>query len=117
MGVTYAEQVQEEESSEEEAPRQTQRGRNQAVESDDESEDDAGAGDDSMDVDGDLDESQDQVVKKMVRYALACEFQRKSIKRQEISEKGRETWLWLMLEVLTTVSDWEATSRRIQESV
>ncbi|PVH80197.1 MAGE-domain-containing protein [Cadophora sp. DSE1049] len=79
--------VQEEESSEEEAPRQTQRGRKQAIESDDESEDDAGPGDDSMDVDGDLDESQDQVVKKMVRYALACEFQRKSIKRQKISEK------------------------------
>ncbi|KAH7409632.1 MAGE family-domain-containing protein [Cadophora sp. MPI-SDFR-AT-0126] len=80
--------VQEEESSEEEAPRQTQRGRKQAVESDDDdSEDDAGPGDDEMDVDGDLDDSQDQVVKKMVRYALACEFQRKSIKRQEISEK------------------------------
>ncbi|KAH6710647.1 MAGE family-domain-containing protein [Leptodontidium sp. MPI-SDFR-AT-0119] len=80
--------VQQEESSEEEAPRQTQRGRKQAVESDDdESEEDAEPGDDTMEVDGDLDESQDQVVKKMVRYALACEFQRKSIKRQDISDK------------------------------
>ncbi|KAG4437479.1 hypothetical protein IFR05_007034 [Cadophora sp. M221] len=79
--------VQQEQSSEEEAPRQTQRGRKQAVESDDESEEDAEPGDDTMEVDGDLDESQDQVVKKMVRYALACEFQRKSIKRQDISDK------------------------------
>ncbi|KAL2069310.1 hypothetical protein VTL71DRAFT_15648 [Oculimacula yallundae] len=79
--------VQQEESSEEEAPRQTQRGRKRAAESDDESKDDAEPGDDAMDVDADLDEGQDQVVKKMVRYALACEFQRKSIKRQDISDK------------------------------
>ncbi|KAH7308802.1 MAGE family-domain-containing protein [Rhexocercosporidium sp. MPI-PUGE-AT-0058] len=82
--------VQQEETSEEEAPRQTQRERrHQAVESDDESEEeeDAQPEDDAMDVDGGLDESQDQVVKKMVRYALACEFQRKSIKRQDISDK------------------------------
>lgn len=66
-----------------------QRGKKRPVESDDEEEEEnAEPGDDSMDVD--LDESQDQVVKKMVRYALACEFQRKSIKRQEISDKG---WL------------------------
>jgi hypothetical protein len=33
-------------------------------------------------------ESQDQVVKKMVRYALACEYQRIPIKRTGIAEKG-----------------------------
>lgn len=86
--MTDISQVQQEESSDEEAPRQTQLGRKQAVESEDESEEDAEPGNDTMDVDGDIDESQDQVVKKMVRYALACEFQRKTIKRQDISDKG-----------------------------
>jgi hypothetical protein len=33
-------------------------------------------------------ETQDQVVKKMVRYALACEYQRLPIKRTGIAEKG-----------------------------
>jgi hypothetical protein len=39
-----------------------------------------------MEVDGEG--SQDQVVKKMVRYALACEYQRLPIKRAGIAEKG-----------------------------
>ena len=40
-----------------------------------------------MDVDGE--ESMDQAVKKLVRYALACEYQRITIKRTGISEKGQ----------------------------
>ena len=36
----------------------------------------------------DGEESQEQVVKKLVRYALACEFQRLPIRRAGISEKG-----------------------------
>jgi len=43
--------------------------------------------DESMDVDGDVD-SQDQLVKKLVRYALACEYQRVPIRRTGITEKG-----------------------------
>jgi len=34
-------------------------------------------------------ESQDQLVKKFVRYALACEYSRVPIKREGIREKGR----------------------------
>lgn len=41
-----------------------------------------------MDVDGDEADSQDQLVKKLVRYALACEYQRIPIKRANITEKG-----------------------------
>jgi hypothetical protein len=41
-----------------------------------------------MEVDGDEADSQDQVVKKLVRYALACEYQRMPIKRANITEKG-----------------------------
>lgn len=41
-----------------------------------------------MDVDGDGDDTQDQVVKRLVRYALACEYQRLPIKRANITEKG-----------------------------
>jgi hypothetical protein len=44
--------------------------------------------DDKMDVDGDEADSQEQVVKKLVRYALACEYQRMPIKRANITEKG-----------------------------
>jgi len=40
-----------------------------------------------MEVDGDEADSQDQVVKKLVRYALACEYQRMPIKRTNITEK------------------------------
>ncbi len=82
--VTNTSQVQAEESSEDEAP-QPQRRRRQ-VESEDESEEQPE--DDSMEVDGDIDDTQDQVVKKLVRYALACEFQRRTIKRADIAEKG-----------------------------
>jgi hypothetical protein len=39
-----------------------------------------------MEADG---EEEDQTVKKMVRYALACEYQRVTIKRTGISEKGQ----------------------------
>lgn len=39
-----------------------------------------------MDLDGD--DGHKQVVKKLVRYALACEFQRRTIRRADIAEKG-----------------------------
>ena len=45
-------------------------------------------GAEEMDVDGDEADSQEQVVKKLVRYALACEYQRIPIKRANITEKG-----------------------------
>jgi hypothetical protein len=42
-----------------------------------------------MDVDADADaDSQDQLVKKLVRYAMACEYQRMPIRRTGITEKG-----------------------------
>lgn len=59
--------------------------RNRAPVSDD-SEDDGEEQGDDMEVDGD--ENQGQIVKKLVRYALACEYQRQPIKRSGISEKG-----------------------------
>jgi hypothetical protein len=62
-----------------------QRRRRAPVSEDSEEDDEEQVGD--MDVDGG--ESQDQVVKKLVRYALACEYQRLPIKRSGISEKGQ----------------------------
>lgn len=53
---------------------------------DDSEDDDEEQGGDDMEVDGE--ESQDLAVKKLVRYALACEYQRLPIKRTGISEKG-----------------------------
>lgn len=41
-----------------------------------------------MEIDEDEADSQDQVVKKLVRYALGCEYQRMPIKRANITEKG-----------------------------
>jgi hypothetical protein len=77
----------EEDEEEEEQPNQrTQRGRARAPVSDDDSEDEAEDGEEmAVDVAGD---SQDQAVKKLVRYALACEFQRLAIRRTGIAEKG-----------------------------
>jgi hypothetical protein len=82
-------QVQEdEEESEEERTQSTQRNRRRAPPSEDESEEEVeeDAVDEEM-VDAEPD-SQDQIVKKLVRYALACEYQRTSIKRVGITEKG-----------------------------
>ncbi|KAF4632220.1 hypothetical protein G7Y89_g5906 [Cudoniella acicularis] len=83
--------VVEEEEEEEEDAQSTQHGRRHAPASEDESEEDGEEGGEedegeSMDVDGDQD-NPDQVVKKFVRYALACEFQRVTIKRAALKEK------------------------------
>ncbi|RDL41042.1 uncharacterized protein BP5553_01021 [Venustampulla echinocandica] len=77
------------EESEEEATQVTQRGPGRrAISENDSDAEDEEVGYDEMDLDGETD-SQDQVVKKLVRYALACEFQRVPIKRVGISEKGQ----------------------------
>jgi hypothetical protein len=79
--------AQEVEEDEEEQPTQrTQRGRPRAPVSDDDSEEEAEDGDETN-VDA-TEDSQDQAVKKLVRYALACEFQRMVIRRTGIAEKG-----------------------------
>jgi len=77
-----------EEEEEEEVMQSTQR-RRRAATPDDETDEEAEeeAGDDEMDVDEDPD-SQDQLVKKFVRYALACEYQRIPIRRTGISDNG-----------------------------
>ncbi|CAG8962015.1 hypothetical protein HYFRA_00014123, partial [Hymenoscyphus fraxineus] len=78
--------IEEESEEEDERPTQRARGRVQAADSDDESEEaEEGEGVDAGG-NGEAD-SQDQVVKKLVRYALACEFQRIPIKRTGISER------------------------------
>ena len=80
----------EEESEEEVRPQtqtQTQRRRRQPV-SEDESEEEADEDGDEEMADAEPN-SQDQVVKKLVRYALACEYQRTLIKRTGITEKGQ----------------------------
>lgn len=87
--------MQEEESEEEEERTQsTQRNRRRAPQSDEEDEEeqdeDDEAGEDEIDVDARPD-AQDQTVKKMVRYALACEYQRMPIRRTGITEKGVES--------------------------
>jgi melanoma-associated antigen len=73
--------------SEEERPQNTQRNRRRAPPSDDDSEDQDG--DEEMpDADADAEpNTQDQLVKKLVRYALACEYQRLPIRRTGITEK------------------------------
>jgi hypothetical protein len=83
-------QTQEESSEEEEEPRRpTKKNGRRVVQSEDETEEeDEEEGEEEMEVDPDAD-SQDQVVKKLVRYALACEYQRVPIKRTGITEKGR----------------------------
>ena len=65
----------------------TQRRRRAPVSDDESEEDDAEEEAPDEDMDGEAD-SQDQIVKKLVRYALACEYQRIPIKRIGISEKG-----------------------------
>lgn len=71
----------------------TQRGRRHAPVSDESDEEDVDEeGREEVDLDGDGD-NQNQVVKKLVRYALACEYQRLPIKRTGIAEKGQHLWV------------------------
>ncbi|KAF7880175.1 uncharacterized protein EAF01_012070 [Botrytis porri] len=82
-------QIREDEESGEETPRHTQQRHRPDPESEEEEED---GDDDEHDATGegmglDREESLDQVVKKLVRYALACEFQRLPITRTGIKEK------------------------------
>lgn len=81
-------QAQQEESSEEERPRNTQRrkGKQRASEDDEEEEEDEES-DNGMELDAGED-SQEQLTKKLIRYALACEYQRIPIRRAGITEKG-----------------------------
>ncbi len=104
--------VPEEESDSGEERRQTQtqstqRGRRRAPASEDDEDEDAEEEgeeeeEEAMDVDDAEPNPQDQVVKKLVRYALACEYQRVSIKRAGITEKGafsqcvRSQWLMII---------------------
>ncbi|TAQ85960.1 hypothetical protein B7494_g5727 [Chlorociboria aeruginascens] len=74
------------EESEEEIPQSTQRRRRVVSDESEEDDDVEGENGDGMDVDGEA-ESDEQVVKKFVRYALACEFSRQPITRVGIREK------------------------------
>ncbi|TGO47952.1 hypothetical protein BCON_0257g00140 [Botryotinia convoluta] len=89
LTANLSRQVREDEESEEEIPRNTQQRRRPDPKSEEEEED---GDDDEDDAAGegmglDREESLDQVVKKLVRYALACEFQRLPITRNGIKEK------------------------------
>lgn len=80
--------VEEDDSEEEEPTQSTQRRRRAPAEDASEEDDVEEEAGDEMEADGDEADSQDQVVKKLVRYALACEYQRMPIKRANITEKG-----------------------------
>ncbi|KAG0651572.1 hypothetical protein D0Z07_1727 [Hyphodiscus hymeniophilus] len=82
-----AEEEEEEEESEEEHTQNNKRRRRQPAEEESDEEEALEEVPEEMDVDGDEADSQDQVVKKLVRYALACEYQRVPIKRANITEK------------------------------
>ncbi|KAM3064796.1 hypothetical protein ACMFMF_011715 [Clarireedia jacksonii] len=71
-----------EDESEEELPQHRRRALSENTEEDED--------EDREDVDQSGEDSQDQVVKKLVRYALACEFQRLPITRTGIKEKGMQ---------------------------
>jgi hypothetical protein len=73
----------EEEESEEEMPQTQRQRRGPPSDDSDEEEEDNG---EEMDVEGQ--EGEEQLVKKFVRYVLACEYQRIPIRRAAVSEKG-----------------------------
>lgn len=82
----FANSRQRDDSDEDDSPRPRQRrNRNQ---SDDEDED--ASADESMEVDGgDTQQSADDILaKKLVRYALSCEYARVPLRRDGIKERG-----------------------------
>ncbi|PQE27035.1 MAGE family protein [Rutstroemia sp. NJR-2017a BBW] len=76
-------QIREDKESEEESSHNTQSRRRALSENSEEDGEEENEG-----IDGSEEDSQDQVVKKLVRYALACEFQRLPITRTGIKEKA-----------------------------
>jgi melanoma-associated antigen len=85
------ESEEEEEQSEEEPPRGTQRQRVQAPadDSDEDSDIENGGGIAQEDLETPGEENgKNQFVKKLVRYALACEYSRLPIRREGIKDKG-----------------------------
>lgn len=71
-----------------EEPRRRRQSRRDESDDPDASEEDP-EGD--VDMDGVGNSEEDQLVKKLVRYALACEYARIPIKRDGIRDKGRST--------------------------
>lgn len=72
-----------EDEDEEERPKQRQRLANP----DSEDEDEEGLGEDEAQQDA-AESPEGQLVKKLVRYAMACDFSRTPIRRDGIKEKG-----------------------------
>lgn len=66
-----------------------------------------------MDVDGAGSNLQDQTVKRLVRYALACEYQRVRITRAGINEKGKSPRL-VVRQVIDYDSHWQAAGSCVQ---
>lgn len=87
-----ADEAEEEAISEEEISHSTQRRRQRVPVDDDSDNDDVeNSGPivrEEMEIDDSEKESKDQLVKKLVRYALACEYQRLPIRREGIRDKG-----------------------------
>lgn len=84
--------VAEEDDASEEMSHSTQR-RRQQMPVDDESDSDdfehsVPVAREGIEIDDSETESKDQLVKKLVRYALACEYQRLPIRREGIRDKG-----------------------------
>lgn len=79
---------QDDEDSSEDTPQTAQRRRRGAAVSDDSGDED----EEDVEVDESMNEageSLEQLVKKLVRYALACEYSRQPIRREGIRDKGR----------------------------
>ena len=85
-------EAEEEDISEEEVSNSTQRHRQRMSVSDDSDNEDVRDNGplarEEMEIDENEKESKDQLVKKLVRYALACEYQRLPIRREGIRDKG-----------------------------
>jgi hypothetical protein len=61
-----------------------------------------------MEVDGAVTRNEtDQLVKKLVRYALACEYSRFPIRRDGIRDKGGLSGVHIARRILTSASVWE----------
>lgn len=65
---------------------------------------------DGMDVDGEAGSSaDDQLAKKLVRYALSCEYSRTPIRRDGIKERGKKTCISREMRYILTLSKFLAT--------
>lgn len=93
-------------SEEDARPRQRQH-----IEASSDVEQDEEMSDEDVDMNGAFSSADDQMAKKLVRYAISCEYSRTAIRRDGIKERGRRTEERRREEADQLITPWDSTRK------